>query len=209
MATCAGDGRICGIYTITNTTSGKVYVGQSIDIRKRWVGHRNALDIGRHKNPHLQSAWCLYGEDNFKFAVVIECQQNELTSKEQLILDNVPMDLRYNVGPCVATPRLGCRHTPETIQRLREIALARPPRSLETRMKMSRSMKGRTVSEQTRIKLAKSQRGRIYSAESKDRMSESGKNRAKISETTRDRMRAAQRARWEREKSNGNLENSN
>ena len=31
---------ITGIYKITNRINGKVYIGQSIDIRRRWRQHR-------------------------------------------------------------------------------------------------------------------------------------------------------------------------
>jgi hypothetical protein len=30
---------VCGIYKITNVNSGKVYVGQSVDIAERWKQH--------------------------------------------------------------------------------------------------------------------------------------------------------------------------
>ena len=33
--------KICGIYKITNLVNGKVYIGQSIDIKRRWRDHRN------------------------------------------------------------------------------------------------------------------------------------------------------------------------
>lgn len=32
-----------GIYKIENTVNGKVYIGQSVDIKKRWKAHRSEL----------------------------------------------------------------------------------------------------------------------------------------------------------------------
>ena len=63
-----------GIYSIRNVTSGKRYVGQSVDIKGRWFnGHRPALRSGRHSNPRLQNAWNKYGEDVFEHIVLLEC----------------------------------------------------------------------------------------------------------------------------------------
>ena len=54
-----------GIYKIENKVNGKVYIGQSIDIEKRWKSHISYLNKGIHRNKHLQSAWDKYGEGNF------------------------------------------------------------------------------------------------------------------------------------------------
>jgi group I intron endonuclease len=59
-----------GIYTIKNKVNGKVYVGQSISLRKRKHDHFRALRTNTHYNTHLQSSWNKYGEDNFTFEVV-------------------------------------------------------------------------------------------------------------------------------------------
>lgn len=61
---------IPGIYTITCTVTGKVYVGQAINIRKRWGAHRWHLERGLHGNHHLQRAWAKHGAAAFEFAVV-------------------------------------------------------------------------------------------------------------------------------------------
>ena len=34
----------CGIYKIENKINGKVYIGQSIEIERRWQKHLNASD---------------------------------------------------------------------------------------------------------------------------------------------------------------------
>lgn len=38
-----------GIYKITNNLNGKSYIGQSIDIKRRWKQHRD--NSGSNKNP--------------------------------------------------------------------------------------------------------------------------------------------------------------
>lgn len=63
---------IPGIYTVTNTVSGTVYVGQARNIRKRWEVHRSTLGSGKHRNGYLQRAWNKYGADAFHFEVILD-----------------------------------------------------------------------------------------------------------------------------------------
>lgn len=58
-----------GIYTITCTENGRVYVGQAQNIRIRWQSHRWHLADGSHRNRHLQNAWKKYGPDAFVFEI--------------------------------------------------------------------------------------------------------------------------------------------
>lgn len=61
---------IPGIYTITNNQTGTVYVGQAVNIRRRWESHRHYLTNGNHRNCYLQRAWTKYGPEAFEFNVV-------------------------------------------------------------------------------------------------------------------------------------------
>lgn len=71
-----------GIYKIENLINGKIYIGQSIDIEKRWSTHVSILNQNHHYNPHLQNAWNKYGIENFKFSIIEECTQYELNDRE-------------------------------------------------------------------------------------------------------------------------------
>ena len=68
-----------GIYKITNLINGKVYIGQSIDIEKRWEDHK--FYSGK-ENTAIQSAFKKYGISNFSFEVIEECLKEELDAKE-------------------------------------------------------------------------------------------------------------------------------
>lgn len=59
-----------GIYKIENKVNGKVYIGSSNSIKRRWQKHKALLRHGKHQNSHLQAAWDKYGEDNFSFSVI-------------------------------------------------------------------------------------------------------------------------------------------
>lgn len=61
-----------GIYCIKNTTSGKIYVGASIDIEARYQGHILALKAGSHKNAQLQKDFDQQGLDALEFGVLEE-----------------------------------------------------------------------------------------------------------------------------------------
>lgn len=74
-----------GIYKITNMVNGKCYIGQSVDIQKRWRGHRKTMNYpGDHSyNNPLYRAMRKYGIENFSFEVLEECQVSELNNKEK------------------------------------------------------------------------------------------------------------------------------
>lgn len=73
-----------GIYKITNQLNGKCYIGQSIDIKMRWIQHlycgKNGIQKGK-----LYPAMFHDGIDNFQFEVLEECNlsQEELNNKER------------------------------------------------------------------------------------------------------------------------------
>lgn len=67
-----------GIYKITNKINGKFYIGQSVDIERRFM---------EHKTPHgtmtsVKLAMKKYGKENFSFEVIEECSEDELNERE-------------------------------------------------------------------------------------------------------------------------------
>lgn len=59
-----------GVYSITHTPSGRVYVGVSKDVEGRWRKHTHDLKAGKHHNPHLQAAFDADGLGALSFAVL-------------------------------------------------------------------------------------------------------------------------------------------
>lgn len=74
--------KICGIYRIENLINHKSYIGQAVDIYKRWTMHKWELNSGKHHNIHLLRAWKKYGEYNFEFSIIEECDEKNLNERE-------------------------------------------------------------------------------------------------------------------------------
>jgi group I intron endonuclease len=88
--------KICGIYCIKNLINGKIYIGSSNDIKKRFNNHKNLLKNNKHTNNHLQSAWNKYKEKSFEFIILEECLIKNLKQKEYDIIKNYKGDI-YNL----------------------------------------------------------------------------------------------------------------
>jgi group I intron endonuclease len=73
---------LCGIYKITNIVNGKVIIGQSRNVNSRWGSYLSLLRRNKYPNQHLQAAWNKYGEQNFKFDIIILCSVENLNSEE-------------------------------------------------------------------------------------------------------------------------------
>lgn len=105
----------CGIYEIVNTVNGKRYVGQALNIEKRWSYHRQDLSRGDHHSRYLQRAWNKYGSDAFAFRVILECDMDDLNNYEQSEIDKKS---EYNVSKTAGSPK-GTKHSKETIEKHR------------------------------------------------------------------------------------------
>ena len=70
----------CGIYIITNTITGKQYVGQSINIEKRIKQHRYRTSKG---NSYIDNTIQKHGWDNFTWNILYECEPENLNIEEQ------------------------------------------------------------------------------------------------------------------------------
>lgn len=78
-----------GIYKIENKINGKIYIGQSVWIEKRWVTHKNTATnkYSQSYNYPLYKAIRKYGLDNFIFAVIEECEIYNLNQREIYWID--------------------------------------------------------------------------------------------------------------------------
>lgn len=77
-----------GIYKITNIKTQECYVGQSVDIYKRWCEHCKAgLGIDTPPGNKLYKAIQSEGLENFTFELLSQCKQNELNERERYFIE--------------------------------------------------------------------------------------------------------------------------
>lgn len=95
-----------GIYSITNDLNGKIYVGQSVNIRAHAGHHKYLLSRGKHYNPPLQASYNKHGALSFTFAVIQLCDVVLLTLREQFYMDAAGTN-KFNTKPAGASGSLG------------------------------------------------------------------------------------------------------
>ena len=82
-----GTKTIVGIYKITNQETKECYIGQSVDIAKRWKDHAKCgLDIDRPQGNKLYQNMIEYGLWNFTFELLEECPREQLNEKEKFYI---------------------------------------------------------------------------------------------------------------------------
>jgi group I intron endonuclease len=145
-----------GVYQIRHLDSGKVYVGSSGNISRRWKRHREELRSNKHHSRLLQRAWLKYGEGAFAFELLeavpdrvarVEREQHWLTAT-----DCCNPARGYNIAPFAVSPKCS-------------------PVTEEARAKMRAARLGKRVSDETRQRMCEAQRGRTHSDEARARMS--------------------------------------
>ena len=83
-----------GIYRISNLKTDQFYIGQSVDIYKRWTQHCKAgLGIDTPVGNKLYKAMQEYGLQNFTFELLCQCSKQQLDEKEKYFIELYQADL--------------------------------------------------------------------------------------------------------------------
>jgi group I intron endonuclease len=154
-----------GIYKITSP-SGKIYIGQSIDIEKRW--EKNYKTLKCKSQIKLYYSLNKYGWDQHMSEIIEECNSNELLERETYW---------KNYYKVLEIPSLCCR-----------IDGKGGKLSKETKQKISFSSKGISrnkgipKSKEHKVKMSEAVRNRIYTSERLEnmRLGMVGKNTKKV-----------------------------
>ena len=193
---------ISGIYIIKNKINDKVYIGSSVDIFKRWAGHKSYLNKQKHINIYLQRAWNKHGEESFEFIVVEEVEKaTDLVPREQYWIDiKKSAEEGYNIKKR-ADSRLGLKLSEEAKKKISEKNMGHIVTE-ETRKKIAMAQKGMIHSQSHLDELHRNWKGRKHTEESRLKMSLSrmgNRNRfgKKASMETVMNIRKAQAKRWE------------
>lgn len=63
------DNKLGFVYSITNIIAHKIYIGQTINFKRRVWEHKNLLKKGIHKNHYMQADYNIYGMNSFVFKI--------------------------------------------------------------------------------------------------------------------------------------------
>jgi group I intron endonuclease len=152
-----------GVYKITNSLDGKLYIGSSSNIYKRWDRHRNSLRKGTHPNLHLQQACNRDGLDAFVFEIIEETIKDKkvILEREQFYIDlykSFENDKGYNLTTSSSSPA-GFRHTEAAKEAIRQARLGKRL-SKASRKKVTDFLTGHEVSQETRDKISEANKGK-------------------------------------------------
>ena len=197
------------IYTLKNFVNGKIYVGQTNKPKKRLWEHFNAAKEGQKSL--LYYAIRKYGEENFVFKVIEDCEDEITNQKEEFWITHFDSfengynsttggdhyklsdEAKKKIGDHFRGKHLSEEHK----QKLRETNKGKkpPPHTEETLRKMSASMKGKNTapkSEEHRRKLSEARRKWRLTDEQKAAINA---NKKPVSEETRQKLSAVNKGR--------------
>ena len=156
-----------GIYKITNKINGKFYIGQSVNIKRRFMEHRTP----RGKMTSLKLAIKKYGKENFLFEVIEECSVQDLDEREVYWIAQLRPHYNRTAGGVGVkghnvpdeTRQLLSKKSRQYWDRLSDAEKA------EIRKRLTGPPKGHAVSQETRQKLRAANLGKVQSAETVER----------------------------------------
>ena len=132
------------IYKITSPTS-KIYIGQTIDYKKRLIKYKCGDSKGQIR---LHRSFNKYGYINHIFEIIEECELEELNNRERYWQDFY--DVLSNKGlNCILTDTntLSGKRCKETCEKIKE--------------NNAKYCLGKNHSDETKLKISKSQKGKI------------------------------------------------
>ena len=100
-----------GIYKWTNKLTNDIYVGQSVDLAKRFIRYFNINYLKNRETLIISRALIKYGYSNFSLEILEYCEIADLTEREQYYLDK--LNPKYNTLK-IAGSSLGHKLTEET-----------------------------------------------------------------------------------------------
>ncbi len=171
--------KIIGIYKITSPT-GKIYIGQSIDIERRFNEYKN--NRGCSVATRLYHSLKKYGFENHTTEILIECDVSELNDKEIYFIEKYQS---FNTEHGMNLHSGGNNHkvSDETREKLRISHLGQPawnkgltketdPRLKKQGLSHSEKLKGRKHTEETKLKMSIARKGRKHTEETKKKLSQ-------------------------------------
>ncbi len=158
-----------GIYKIISP-SGRVYIGQSSNIQKRFSGYRRMKSVDQSR---LHASFLKYGIDNHVFEIIEECEFLDLNKRERFYQDMYevlgPMGLNCVLTPTDVLPEVKSEETRRKIS----ASNTGKKHTESAKKKVSIANIGKVLSPESRKKLSEARKGMVFSEETKKRISES------------------------------------
>lgn len=173
-----------GIYKITNTANGKVYIGQSTRLSRRLDEHQADLKNNHHHNQHLQNSYNKYG-NVFEIEIIEYCNdESELDDLERYYIayyDAMNPIKGYNKEDGGNLNKHMSEESRKKMSRIKQgtepwnkgkRGYKTKPLSEEAKRKLSRAHKGKVLSQEHKKKLSEAHIGKVLTEEHRQKISQ-------------------------------------
>jgi group I intron endonuclease len=149
------------IYRITNVLSNKVYIGQTINEKRRWQAHKSYAKNPERTGQYIHRAMKKYGTENFVYEVIATCRTQEEADESEMLLikryDSRNPTMGYNLAPggdaawnaglpSELQPMYGKKQSEHFKQRMSEVHGGKiAPHTEQWKIDMSKKMTGREI----------------------------------------------------------------
>lgn len=164
---------VSGIYCFENTRNNMMYIGKSVDLKKRLLDHINNLRKNEDECLYLQNAWKKYGEGVFKIYVLEVCPKESISEREihyiKIMRTKRPFGYNLTDGGDGSSGYIHSEESKLILSQIRKDKYSgvNHPRygvllSDETKEKIRKSLTGRKASVETKNKLSESKSGKNH-----------------------------------------------
>jgi len=178
-----------GIYLWENKINGKIYIGSSIDLKRRLTTYYNLNHLTKNPTRYINNALLKDGHSTFSLYILEYCSDiKDLINREQYYFDL--LNPTYNICK-TAGSTLGRLHADESKEKISKSKLNTnisddnhfygKIHSKEAREKMAKSKLSTVLSEEVKEKISANMSGRKFTEEHKINLSLSKKNQKRIS----------------------------
>jgi group I intron endonuclease len=156
-----------GVYKITNSHNGKVYIGSSNNIGIRWNKHLSLLRNGKSKQKLMQKDFDRHGESLFSISILEKINvEKERFEREDFYIEKFKSyneEFGYNTHQKSTSP-VGRKVSEETRKKIGESQIGKKL-SEDHKNNISEGLKGRVQSEKTKRIISEKNRRKHISLE--------------------------------------------